>query len=69
MLKDLLKSNETLVVPGAFDALSALIAKQAGFKAIYMSGFAVAGSLLAKPDIRPIRLSEVLVLTSAMKLT
>lgn len=59
MLKDLLKSNETLVVPGAFDALSALIAKQAGFKAIYMSGFAVAGSLLAKPDIGLVTASEM----------
>ena len=51
MLKALLNSREALVVPGTYDALSALIAKQAGFKALYMSGFAVAGSLLAKPDI------------------
>ena len=51
MLKSLLNSKETLIVPGTFDALSALIAKQAGFKALYMSGFGVAGSLLAKPDI------------------
>ena len=51
MLRDLLASNANLVVPGTYDALSALIAKQAGFKAVYMSGFAVAGSLLGKPDI------------------
>ena len=51
MLRDLLASNAYLVVPGTYDALSALIAKQAGFKAVYMSGFGVAGSLLGKPDI------------------
>ncbi|MDA1369378.1 MAG: isocitrate lyase/PEP mutase family protein [Proteobacteria bacterium] len=51
MLKAILNLRETIVVPGTYDALSALIAKQAGFKALYMSGFSVAGSLLAKPDI------------------
>lgn len=51
MLRELLASNANLVVPGTYDALSALVAKQAGFKAVYMSGFGVAGSLLGKPDI------------------
>ena len=59
MLKSLLRSKQTLIVPGTFDALSALIAKQAGFKALYMSGFAVAGSLLAKPDIGLLTASEM----------
>ena len=44
MLKSLLQTEKTILIPGAFDALSALIAKQAGFKAIYMTGFGVAGS-------------------------
>ena len=51
MLKDFLQSGESIVVPGTYDALSALVAAEAGFKAIYLSGFGVAGSLLGKPDI------------------
>ena len=51
MLKDILRNGDSIVVPGSYDALSALLAAQAGFKAIYLSGFGVAGSLLGKPDV------------------
>ena len=64
MLKSLLQTEETILIPGAFDALSALIAKQAGFKAIYMTGFGVAGSLLAKPDIGLVTASEMIMRAS-----
>ena len=60
MLKDLLKTKETILIPGVYDALSALIAKQVGFNALYMSGFGVAGSLLAKPDIGLVTASEMI---------
>jgi|TARA_B100000959_G_scaffold234724_1_gene252694 2-methylisocitrate lyase-like PEP mutase family enzyme len=60
MLRELLVSEETLVVPGTYDALSALIAKQAGFKALYMSGFGVAGALLGKPDIGLVSAREMI---------
>jgi 2-methylisocitrate lyase-like PEP mutase family enzyme len=59
MLKSLLQSRRTILIPGTFDALSALIAKQAGFEALYMSGFGVAGSLLGKPDIGLVTASEM----------
>ncbi|MDG2422333.1 MAG: isocitrate lyase/PEP mutase family protein [Gammaproteobacteria bacterium] len=59
MLKSLLQTEKTILVPGVFDALSALIAKQAGFKVLYMTGFGVAGSLLAKPDIGLVTASEM----------
>lgn len=55
----LLRSGEQIVVPGVYDALSSHIASQSGFKALYMSGFAVAGSLLAKPDIGLVTSSEM----------
>lgn len=64
MLKSLLQTEKTILIPGAFDALSALIAKQAGFKAIYMTGFGVAGSLLAKPDIGLVTASEMIMRAS-----
>jgi 2,3-dimethylmalate lyase len=54
-----LKAGEQLLVPGVYDALSSRIASQAGFKSLYMSGFAVAGSLLAKPDIGLVTASEM----------
>lgn len=60
MLKSLLQTEKIILIPGTFDALSALIAKQSGFKALYMSGFGVAGSLLAKPDIGLVTASEML---------
>ena len=59
MLRSLLNTKKTFLIPGTFDALSALIAKQAGFKALYLSGFGVAGSMLAKPDIGLVTASEM----------
>jgi 2,3-dimethylmalate lyase len=50
-LDDLLKRNETIVVPGAYDALSARIAARAGARAVYMTGFGVAGASFGVPDI------------------
>ena len=45
-----LYKNQFLVVPGAHDPISALLAKKAGFKAIYLSGGALSSSL-GFPDI------------------
>ena len=60
MLKKLLETGEPLIVPGVYDALSAVIAAQAGFKALYVSGFAVSGSLLGQPDIGLITAPEMI---------
>jgi len=50
-LTALLKAPDIIVAPGAYDALSAKLAAQAGAKAVYMTGFGVAGSSLGVPDI------------------
>src|SRR5258708_2109400 len=50
-LDTLLKSGEMLIVPGAYDALSARIAARAGARAVYMTGFGVAGASFGVPDI------------------
>lgn len=47
----LLKAPDILVLPGAFDALSARIAVRSGAKAVYMTGFGVAGASFGVPDI------------------
>jgi len=51
------------VVPGCHDALSARIVESAGFEAVQVSGFGVAGSLLAKPDVGLVDMKEVLDIT------
>ena len=49
-----------LVAPGAYDALSARLAMQAGAEAVYMTGFGVAGSLLGVPDIGIVSATEMI---------
>ena len=43
-LKGLIRKGGALVVPGAFDAASALLVEKAGFKAFYVSGAGVSNS-------------------------
>lgn len=59
MLREQLKEKEILIVPGVFDALSARIAAQQNFPALYMSGFSVAASLLGEPDIGLVTATEM----------
>ncbi|MFT4798613.1 MAG: 2-methylisocitrate lyase-like PEP mutase family enzyme [Candidatus Azotimanducaceae bacterium] len=58
-LREQLECNQVLIVPGVFDALSARIAANQDFPAIYMSGFAVAASLLGEPDIGLVTATEM----------
>ena len=48
-----------MVAPGVYDALTALIAEQAGFATLYVSGAAIAYSKLGRPDIGLVSMSEV----------
>ena len=50
-LRELLARPEPLVAPGAYDALSARLVEQAGFDAVYMTGFGTTASLLGRPDV------------------
>jgi 2-methylisocitrate lyase-like PEP mutase family enzyme len=49
--RQLVASERPLVMPGAHDALSALLIQQAGFKAVFMGGFPIAGVRYGLPDI------------------
>ncbi|MBL8377924.1 MAG: isocitrate lyase/PEP mutase family protein [Burkholderiales bacterium] len=49
--RSLVASERPLVLPGAHDALSALLIKQAGFKAYFVGGFPVAGVRHGLPDV------------------
>lgn len=58
-LRARLSSNEGIIqIPGSHDGLSAILAKEAGFKAIYLSGAAFSASL-GLPDLGLITLSEL----------
>ncbi|WP_433505533.1 isocitrate lyase/PEP mutase family protein [Pseudonocardia halophobica] len=50
-LRDLLSGPGPLVAPGAYDALSARLVEQAGFDAVYMTGFGTTAGLLGRPDV------------------
>ncbi len=50
-LRERLAQDKILLAPGVFDALTASIAEQSGFEALYLSGAAVAYTRLGKPDI------------------
>ena len=50
-LRALLARDRPLLVPGAYDALSARLVEQAGFDAVYMTGFGATASLLGMPDV------------------
>jgi 2,3-dimethylmalate lyase len=50
-LRELLSSGPPLVAPGAYDALSARLIEQAGFDAVYMTGFGTTASLIGRPDV------------------
>jgi len=50
-LRELLAEDRIVVAPGAGDALMARLVEQAGFPAVYMTGFAATASRLGCPDI------------------
>ncbi|MEM2856893.1 MAG: isocitrate lyase/PEP mutase family protein [Candidatus Nitrosocaldaceae archaeon] len=49
-LKNRLKSDGIIIMPGVYDALTAKIAEDVGFEVIFQSGYSIAASLLAMPD-------------------
>jgi 2,3-dimethylmalate lyase len=50
-LRRRLATGESVLMPGVWDALSARIVAAAGFSTAFVSGFAVSGTLLGKPDV------------------
>ena len=59
-LRELLAGDVAVVAPGAYDALSARLIEEAGFPAVYMTGFGTAASLLGRPDIGLVSASEMI---------
>ena len=58
-LRELLASGETIVAPGAFDSLAARLVEEAGFPAVYMTGFGASAALLGRPDVGLLTMTEM----------
>lgn len=58
-LRQMLAGTEPILAPGAYDALTARIYEQAGFPAIYMTGFGTSASLLGRPDVGLLTMSQM----------
>ncbi len=59
LLKKYILEDTILVMPGAHDALTAKIVQQAGFKALTIGGYAASASILGKPDLSFLTLTEM----------
>ena len=58
-LRARLTRGDVLLAPGVYDGLTAAIARDAGFEALYLSGAAVAYTRLGRPDIGLTTMSEM----------
>lgn len=58
MLKSII-SRDILLAPGIYDALSGLIAEQAGARAVYLSGASIAYTRFGRSDVGLVSASEV----------
>jgi len=54
-----LQQPQALLAPGVYDALTALVAQQAGFEALYLSGASIAYTRLGRSDIGLTTATEV----------
>ena len=53
-LRELLARPAPVLAPGAYDALSARLVEEAGFPAVYMTGFGTSAAYLGRPDVGPV---------------
>jgi 2-methylisocitrate lyase-like PEP mutase family enzyme len=58
-LKSRLARKPVVVAPGVYDPFTALMAQQAGFATLYVSGAAIAYTRLGRPDIGLVTMTEV----------
>jgi 2-methylisocitrate lyase-like PEP mutase family enzyme len=58
-LRGLVEAKQGLVVPGAYDGVSARLVQDAGFPAVYMTGYGTSASRLGLPDLGFAGLAEM----------
>ena len=60
VLRRMLDEPEIIVLPGAYDALTARLAERAGFSAVFTTGFGFAATVLGVPDLGLLTMSETM---------
>jgi carboxyvinyl-carboxyphosphonate phosphorylmutase len=58
-LRAVLAGDELVLAPGVFNALGARLVEEAGFPAVYMTGFGTAAALLGRPDVGLLTMNEM----------
>jgi len=59
-LRRMLDEPEIIVLPGAYDALSARLAERAGFRAMFTTGFGFSAAAIGQPDFGLLTMSETI---------
>ena len=59
-LRKLIAAPGIVVLPGAYDCLSAMLIEQAGFPVVFTTGFGISASTLGLPDIGLLTATETL---------
>lgn len=62
-LRNAIMERRAVTLPGAHDAFSAKVIERCGFEGVQVSGYGVAGSLLARPDVGLVQMKDVLDVT------
>jgi len=60
VLRKALDSGETLVAPGVYDMISAIIAEKVGFPAVFIGGYGISASHLGVPDVGIMTFTDIL---------
>jgi carboxyvinyl-carboxyphosphonate phosphorylmutase len=58
-LRKRLQRGRILIAPGAHDVLTARIIEKVGFETVYMTGYGTSASLLGKPDVGLLTMTEM----------
>ena len=67
LLRSKVQARQGLLVPGAFNALSARVVADMGFEAVYLSGAGLTNMLYGLPDLAFIGLQDVAQATAAIR--
>ncbi len=59
LFRQYINEPEILILPGVHDTLTARIMEKAGFKALTVGGYSVSATLLGKPDVSLLTLTEM----------
>ena len=60
VLRQMLAEPAIIVLPGAYDALTARLAERVGFSAVFTTGFGFAATVLGVPDLGLLTMSETM---------